>query len=174
MVYRVVFDSIFVKQDVCRSTLDLLGSLSDVALSDLRLSLSFCPPGTDISATPREIFRVDPLFRLAVIQLESICFYTNPIDTLNCVHQAMNLADTAAAVYSGQKSLSFAFEVSFLLFLSVLLASDVPELDAITRFADTYSRNVKLGVALDRAKSSLVASVLYCEDLIAKGRSRGS
>jgi hypothetical protein len=171
MIYRIVFDSIFARSDICVPRNNLLQSVADVPLRELKLASQFYPPGTDVRATPRAVFRPDPLYGLAVAQLESTCFYTNPFDILDSVHRAVRLSEAAATVYSGQNAPSFTFELSFVLFLAVLLASDVPELDAIAHFVDNYTPGQRIGPLLEHAKSDIVAGALYCQDLITKRRS---
>jgi hypothetical protein len=171
-IYRIVFDSIGARSDPWLSHNNLLQSVADVPLRELKLGPQFCPPDMDVRETPRALFRRDPLYGLAVAQLESACFHTNPFDILDGVHRAVRLTEAAATVYSCQNAPSFTFELSFVFFLAVLLASDLPELDAIAQFVDAYTPGPKIGALLENAKSDIVAGALYCQDLITKHRSR--
>jgi hypothetical protein len=97
--------------------------------------------------------------------LESICFYTNPLDILHCVNAAIKAIEAAATHYSGGAVLFFPFEVAFGLFIGVLLSADIPELDAIARFVQHYTPKSRLGTVLEYAKSNIVAAALHCREL---------
>jgi hypothetical protein len=62
----------------------------------------------------------------------------------------------------------FSFEVAFGLFLGVLLASEIPELDTIATFVQNYTPKSRLAAVMEYGKSNLVAGALYCRKLIAQ------
>jgi hypothetical protein len=144
-----------------------LKGLGSVTVGELRLPLEFCPPRTEAENAPRSVFRGDPHFGIAIRELESICFFTNPLDILHCVHTAIKATEAAATHYSGGAVPFFPFEVAFGLFVGVVLSSDIPELEAIARFVQRYTPKSRLGTVLEYAKSNLVAAALHCQELAA-------
>jgi hypothetical protein len=171
IVYRFVFDAVFARSDVIRSQVDLLAASADVPVASLELPLEFCPPGINLDATPRDVFRADQWFRQAVLQLECVSFYTNPLDILACAAEAIRCIEIAATHYSGGAVLFFSFEVAFGLFLGVLLACEIPELDAIATFVQNYTPRSRLAAVMEYGKSNLVAGAMYCRKLIAQRKS---
>jgi hypothetical protein len=167
VVYRIVFDSIFTRQDFLTPKAELLKRLEWVTVGELRLPIEFCPPRTEAAMAPRAVFRADPHFGTAVRELESICFFTNPRDILHCVPTAIKATEAAATHYSGGTVLFFPFEVAFGLFVGVVLSADIPELEAIARFVQQYTPKSRLGTVLEYAKSNLVAAALHCQELAA-------
>jgi hypothetical protein len=168
LVYRFVFDSIFARSDFFTSEVDLLKGVSAVTIGELRVPLEYCPPGTDPALCPRAVFRADEYFGIAVRELEALAFYTNPLDILHSVHRAIKATEAAVAHYSGGTVMFFPFEVSFGLFVAVALSADIPELDAVARFVQTYTPKSRVGTVLEYAKSNLVAAALHCRELAAE------
>jgi hypothetical protein len=169
-VYRVVFDFVFAKSDFFSPRIDILKRASAVTIAELRLPTEFCPPGIDTSLCPRAVFRADPHFAAAVRELEAACFDTNPLDMLYRVHVAIRATEAAATHYSGGAVTFFPFEVEFGLFVAVVLAADIPELEAIARFMQHYTPKSRLGTVLEYAKSTIVAAALHCQELAADGK----
>jgi hypothetical protein len=168
VVYRVVFDSIFARGDFFKPETDILKGAEKVTVGDLRVPFEFCPPGTNPAWSPRMVFRRDEYFGAAVRELETLAFYTNPLDILHCVHVAIKITEAAATHYSGGTVVFFPFEVAFGLFVAVLLSADIPELEAIARFVQRYTPKSRLGTVLEYAKSNLVAAALHCQELAAE------
>jgi hypothetical protein len=168
IVYRVVFDTVLAAKDIFAEAPDILAALQHTKIAALGLPNEFCPPNMDPARTPRDVFRTDPRFAAAVRELECICFHTNPLDILNCVSTAIQLIKGAATQYSGGNVLFFPFEVSFGLFVTLLLASDIPELDAIATLIQNYTPKARLCGALEYAKSNIVAAAVYCRKLSAQ------
>jgi hypothetical protein len=172
IVYRFVFDATFAKNDVYKSQIDLLSLIVDIPVASLELPLEFCPPAINLNATLRDVFRSDPWFRQAVLQLECIPFYTNPLDILTCAADAIRYIKVAATHYSGGAVLFFSFEVAFGLFLAVLLSCEIPELDAVATFVQNYTPKSRLDAVMEYGKSNLVAGAMYCRNSSHRG-SRG-
>jgi hypothetical protein len=148
-------------------------AVSDVTIGDLRVSLEFCPPGTDPGQRPRAVFRTDPHFGRAVHELEAVTVSPNPFDILHHVNTAVKATEAAATQYSGGKVVFLPFGVAFGLFFAVLLSADIPELGAVARFVQAYTPKSMLGAVLEYAKSALVAAAIHCREL-AEERAKGS
>ena len=120
--------------------------------------ISFCPHDIDVSLKPRDVFRDDPLFGKAVNKFEEIIFYTNPFDIIASIMQTISLIEMAASGYDKDKTLVFPFEVTFGLFLAVVLSSCAfYNITELARFVDLYTPQSGMCPSFDYARAKILA-----------------
>ncbi|OHT00966.1 hypothetical protein TRFO_32182 [Tritrichomonas foetus] len=168
LIFRYLFNSIYYKNmyfSPFNSCVDVIGELRNITLESLDLPLDFLPKNIDISLTPSQFFRNDPLFKDAVNELNEINFLTNPLDILGAVHKGLFIIEYAATQYSVRKVLIFPFEVSFGLFLANLLSCEIPQLLQIAEFVEACTPRHGLCPSIEFAKAKILGSSLQCKEM---------
>lgn len=142
LCFRAFFDAVYPEVKlffVNELHFDLIRALKDLTVGDIDPPRCCCPPNTRSDQLVADVFRHDPNYSLAVEQAEFISFFTNPLDILHHVYHALMEIEKATNVYSKGETSVLSFDVTFSLFLCVLLSSNIPELMRIAMFTDQYS-----------------------------------
>jgi hypothetical protein len=85
-----------------------------------------------------DVFRESDEYFMAVVDLRSIRFYTNPIDILNVIIDCLKEIMTAVGITGDFHESLLPFDDTFGLFLSVWIAAGVAELKWYRRFVSDY------------------------------------
>lgn len=147
-------------------TENILGKLSNVTIEELELQLDFCPTIDDLKLIPREVFRNDPHFSGAVVVMETIPYKTNPLDILDTVNNAILIIEESCTFYSKEPIQCLPFDVTFGLFLAILLSSDIPEFNSVVQFVDDCTPSSGLCSPLSYAKSNLIAAKCHLTEML--------
>ncbi|KAH0791240.1 hypothetical protein GPJ56_004860 [Histomonas meleagridis] len=176
LMFRCAFDKLYAvgKSPLNRepfnverlTTIDPLSKfLMNCTFADLCPPDEYCPKHEKDSKVS-EVFGNDPLYHKCVRSLESLVFFTNPIDALNEVHMTVtNIEKAANSYHQGTDSL-LAFEVIFGLFLCVTAAAHIPELQLYTDFINECTPQSGLTAVFDYAHTKLQAATNYLRTLI--------
>ena len=161
LLYRFIFDELYPTNPFFQNT-DIFENpfpcLNEVTNEQLQLPLSFCPTNMDVSLRPRDVFRNDPYFGKAVNKFEEIIFYNNPFDIIASIMQTVSLIEQAASAYDTEKTLVFPFEVTFGLFLAVVLSSCAyNNIVNLAKFVDLYTPQTGMCPNFDYARAKILA-----------------
>ena len=161
LLYRFIFDELYPINHFFHDS-DQFNNpfphLNEITIEQLQLPLSFCPPDINISLKPRDVFKNDPLFGKAVNKFEEIVFYTNPFDIIASIMQTVSLIEMAASGYDKEKTLVFPFEVTFGLFIAVVLSSCAfYNISNLARFVDLYTPQSGMCPSFDYARAKILA-----------------
>lgn len=167
LCFRALFDKVY--QDVKlfwlpELSFDLIGTLKGTKVSDVDPPRNCCPPGIKDDQVVSEIFRKDPNFSLAVEQIEFISFFTNPLDILHHVFHSLREIERATQVYGGGATTMLSFDVTFGLFLCILLSADIPELMRIAMFVDQYTPSRGLCPDFEFALAKLSTASIHLQN----------
>jgi len=167
LLYRLVFDRVYSQNSqLNKSCPDLISSLRSVQLNELPIPREYSPP-MDETKTCVDVFRKDPFFAKAIDHLENVMYYINPFDILSCVYQSIQQIEKAATIYSRDTPPSvFAFEVTFGLFIGVLLGSQIKTWKSVVNFVMSYTPQTGLAAQFEYARAKMEASTAECERMI--------
>ncbi|KAK8877964.1 hypothetical protein M9Y10_004727 [Tritrichomonas musculus] len=175
-LFRYAFDKLyaFQKSPLNRNPFDLnklktvdplIHYLSNCTFQQLKPPDECCPKHTpDMKVS--EVFRNDPDYYPAVLALEEIIFHTNPIDSLNAVHDCLHEIELAVNKIHPTKEAMLPFEVTFGVFLCVASASHIPELQNISDFIDECVPKTGLSPVFDFAHTKLKAATYHLRQIV--------
>ena len=169
LLYRYIFDEVYPVNGYLNKSdanVNPFPKVSEITNEELQLPLGFCPPDLDVSLKPRDVFRKDPYFSEAVSKYEEIEFFCNPFDIIAVIMQSINLIEKAASQYDKDKTLVFPFEVTFGLFLAVVLSSSsFYNISSIAKFVDLYTPQAGMCPAFDYARAKILACAAELEEM---------
>jgi hypothetical protein len=166
LMLRFVFDLVYEKNPYFLDcTEDVVGQLGELTLGYLSPPTGFLPP-YDPAAKVLDFFRSDPLFSKAIEPLHYIAFYTNTFDILACVEQSLTFIERAAFHYNKGETLVFPFEVTFGLFLGIVIASGIKNWANVANFIDAFTPLSGLCPAFEFSKAKIVASLMQFRQMI--------
>ena len=172
LIYRFVFDEVYPQRfcDYQNNNIILRNERNEIMHkqiknSELNLQLQYCP-SLDLNETPSETFKNDEYYKKAVDKFDEILFQTNPLDMLAVVVQVVSYIEEAASHYDNNQTRVFPFEVTFSLFMSVVLSSSIDDISSIAQFIEDYTPSTGLCPSFDYAKSNVLASAFEIENLI--------
>lgn len=85
-----------------------------------------------------DVFRSSPQYTNAVFYLDLLGFHTNPFDMLYSIHECIHQIEQAVGSSGSCHDAMLAFEATFSLFLSIVCASDVPNIPLYNEFITRY------------------------------------
>ena len=139
--------------------------LSKCTFDQLKPPNEFCPKH-ELNAKVSEAFRNDEDYTDAILSLESMIFYTNPIDALKSVRDTLKNIEKAANAKHPCKYSLLPFEVTFGLFLCVASAAHIPELQIYSDFVDECVPESGLSTVFDFAHTKLKAATSHLKKII--------
>ncbi|OHS93543.1 hypothetical protein TRFO_11761 [Tritrichomonas foetus] len=148
------------------TTVDPLSKyLSNCTFRQLSPIAEYCPPHTpDMKVS--EVFRKDEDYFPAILALEGISFYTNPIDALKSVRDCLLCIEVAADRKHHSEDTLLPFEVTFGLFLCVAAASHIPEMQNFSDFIDECVPESGLNPVFDFAHTKLTAATSHLRKIV--------
>lgn len=176
LVFRYAFDKLYgmnksplnrEKFDTSRlAYLDPISRyLYNCTFADIMPPNEYCPEHQNTDRVT-DIFRNDPYYQTAISYLEELQFYTNPMDSLNCVRLSLMGIESAANHYFKSGEAMLPFEVTFGLFLCVASASQVPELQNFSDFIDECAPESGLAPYFDFSHTKLSAATSHLRKII--------
>ena len=166
LLVRFIFDRLYATNEYYKSDGDdIIGELKDVTLGYLKPQQEFCPPYED-SMTVREFFRNDPKFSKAIRTLEAVVFQTNPFDILDCVEKSLTQIEAAASFYNGGQTYVFPFEVTFGLFLGVVMSCQIRNWVNISNFVEAYTPLSGLCPSFEFSRTKVVACLMQFQRMV--------
>jgi hypothetical protein len=169
LLYRFIFDEVYPKNNFFNKKVQSVNpfpKVSEMTNQELQLPLDFCPPDLDVSLKPRDVFRKDPYFSEAISKFEEIEFFHNPFDIIAVIMQSINLIEKAASHYDKDKTLVFPFEVTFGLFLVIVLSSSTYyNISSIAKFVDLYTPQAGMCPPFEYARAKILACAAELEEM---------
>jgi hypothetical protein len=166
LLLRFVFDLVDEKNPfLVNDGEDILEKLSKMALEYLSPSADFLPL-FDPSQKVKEFFRNNPLFSKAIGPLDHIGFYTNTFVILYCVEKSLTFIERVAFHDNKGETLMFPFEVTFGLFLGVVIASGIKNWENIADFIESFTPLAGLCPAFEFSKAKIVASLMQFQQMM--------
>jgi hypothetical protein len=144
---------------------DVIGQLADVTLAELCPPADFVPSFED-GMKVSDFFRSDPFFSEAIGCLEMAIFQTNGFDILNCVEKALTQIERAAFHYNNGETIVFPFEVTFALFLGIVISAQIRNWERIANFVEAYTPVSGLCPAFEFSRAKVVASLMQLRQMI--------
>ena len=141
---------------------DIIGRLRTLPISQLSLPKEYCPPICDETQSCASLFRKDPYFVKAVEALEMAQWHVNPFDILHCVEETIDYIEKAASAYATTPCTVFPFEVTFSLFMAVLLSTQIMNWGNIVDFVTKYTPQTGLAPKFEYARAKMEASKEEC------------
>lgn len=172
LIYRFIFDEVYPKNKYFvdfKPDNEKIAILRQITNAELQLPLQFCPP-IDLNKTPAETFRYDEQFGKGVSKIEEMMMYNNPFDILAVAVQTISLIEKAATCYDAEKTLVFPFEVTFTLFIALVLGSSINNLTEIANFVDEYTPQSGLCPQFEYARAKLLASSVQLDMMVEERR----
>lgn len=162
LLYRYIFDRVYKENSILNSetqTQNLIDNLRLCPVERLSLPKEYCPP-YDESQPAMTLFRKDEHFSKAVEALEEVQWHVNPFDILHCVEETIQQIEISASAYSTEetKCSVFPFEVTFSLFMGVLLSSQIMNWSNIIDFVVKYTPQTGLAPKFEYARAKMEAS----------------
>jgi hypothetical protein len=121
-----------------------------------------------------DFFRADPWFAQSIACLELAVFHTNAFDILDCVEKALTQIERSAFHYNQGETIVFPFEVTFGLFLGVVISSQIRNWERIAAFVDAYTPVSGLCPAFEFSRAKVVASLMQFRQMLKDGNGGGS
>lgn len=181
LLNRYIFDQIYVVNHHFfpkgNENLDIIAPISKFTFQKMSLPLDYFPSVTKPRNTIRKILREDEFYKRAIDDLEKMQFFTSPFDICACVMESIQSIKKGADHYS-KSSLDFDSNDLINLFMAVAIASDIPELLALSNFVSDYVYNSKSSEVdivsndLNRAKSVLIRGVEQLSEICEKEKQR--
>jgi hypothetical protein len=145
------------------------GNLSRIAkafpVESLEVSPEFLPPHTE-GLSVFETFKDLELFHRAASHLAFSCLFTNPIDALFEIHEAIHILEQFTASRAPGTGRNFlAFETMFGLFIAAILLSDIPNFAELASFLADFAPEGCLCQDFLFAFSTSQAAAKYCKTL---------
>ena len=168
LLYRFIFDEIYQKGLTNKYFVQeekIVQRMRHIKNSDIQLPSQYCP-SFDADEAPYFTFRNDEFFGKAVFAIECAHFFTNPLDIIATTVQAISFIEESASHYDTENTRMFPFEVTFTLFIAVVLSTSFCDLSGLAQFIDDYTPKSGLCPAFEFAKSTLLASLTYIISLI--------
>lgn len=171
-LYRYIFDHTYEKNIYINTELrhqrncqkDVVSKLRTIKMEKLDLIQEYLPH-FDENQPPLNLFQNDSYYSKAVEELEMVSFYNNPFDIIYAVANSISQIEMAATYYSGEKSTVFPFEVTFSLFMGVLLSSNIESWTDLVHFVVKYTPQTGLAPKFEYARANMEASLEQCEKL---------
>lgn len=167
MLTRYVFDEVYTKNpwlnNPCKNVMMLL---KDMTIAQIDGAREFFSPDLDETKPAREL-RKDPHYAKAIYELEAMQWATSPLDVLEAVHRSLVAIERAGGQYCTESEKMFSFEVSFSLFMTVTLASDIPEYLNLANFAREFFVDLVAPPDAQFALAIFTACASYLQELIA-------
>jgi hypothetical protein len=168
LVIRALFDRVYDKNPFFMEPEDdVVGRLADITLKELAPPAEFLPPFEDNTKVV-DLFRGDPLFSESIACIEMVVFQTNGFDILDCVEKALTQIERAAFHYNKGATIVFPFEVTFALFLGVVLSSQIRNWGNIANFVEAYTPVSGLCPAFEFSRAKVVASLMQFRQMLAE------
>ena len=136
LLYRYVFDEIYPFNCYYQVEEENMMPLKKITFRDIDVDLRYFSSDTELRNRPRAILRNDEYYYASILELEEMVFHNNPIDMLFCVHKAKSLAFKAACSYGKTNNINEEQQIK--IFVSVILASDVPNFKQLVSFILDY------------------------------------
>ena len=160
LLVRFIFDRLYATNEYYKNDgEDIIGELKNVTMGYLKPQQDFCPKYED-DVCVRDYFRSDPKFYKAIETIEQVVFQTNPFDILDCVEKSLTLIEAAASYYNDGKTYVFPFEVTFGLFLGVVMSSQVRNWVNISTFVEAYTPLSGLCPSFEFSRTKVVACLM--------------
>lgn len=171
-LFRLVFDEVYSKNpNLLHNTIndDLLAKVRNLTIGELDPPKDFCPKWKD-SDLVVDVFRNDPKFKDAIKLVETVQFYSNPLDILHVIYETLCIIERAASYYAKDKSMisMLPFEVMFALLLGTVLGSSNPEIIQLSDFTIRYTPRNGLTSEYQFALAKLTALSLHFKSLAEK------
>ena len=167
LIIRLLFDRTYDRNVyLTNNGRDVLHELSNITVKEFTPPSDFSPKYSSDNTTIVQLFRNDKYFSEAVSELENIAFYTNPFDLLNCVDLSLAAIEKAATEYNNYQTMVFPFEVTFELFLAVVIASQIPNWENVSKMVNIYTPNVGLCPSFEFSKAKIAASLMQFLNMI--------
>lgn len=165
LLVRFIFDRLYETNEYYQSDGDdILGALSAVTVGYLAPPDGFHPP-YELDARVVDCFRGDAMFIKAIDILEEVTFHTNPFDILDCVERCLTQVESSASYYDGGKTYVFPFEVTFGLFMAVVISSQIRNWVNISKFVEAYTPITGLCPAFEFSRTKIVACLMQFESM---------
>jgi hypothetical protein len=162
LLFRSMFDAAFRRSPkfFFPGSVGLVESLSkSVVCGDLTPPPRYLPPFEPDSLVA-DVFQQVAQFRTAGDHLASMALYTNPLDmlwevneALKCIHRVV-VINTPPGEQSGEV---FAFETTFTLFCGSVLCSGQPEFEATAKFIIDFEPKGRFSAAFEYAQATISA-----------------
>lgn len=164
LMIRLLFEKVYCKNPLLTTNgIDLIDQFKHLTTKEMLPPPEFSPKFQSDNEEIGLVFRNDPLFGPAVTELQFITFYTNPLDILYCLDQSLSLIEKAATEYNNHQTLVFPFEVTFELFMSVLISSQINNWYNISKMVEIYTTESGLCPSFEFSKAKIIASVMQLE-----------
>jgi hypothetical protein len=163
---RFIFDEVYeIHPFVTHDGLDIVGKLSDCTLAVLDPPAEFMPPfERDMKVV--DVFRNDPFFAKSIEALEFSIFQTNGFDVLACVERSLAAIEKAAFHHNKGLTIVFPFEVTFGLFLGVVISSQIRNWEQIASLVDSYTPISGLCPVFEFSRAKIVASLIQLRQMV--------
>ena len=177
LLFRYAFDRLYLygksplnRDTFYKSDLTNINALSrylmNCTFEDINPPDEYCPKHEQNSRIST-VFRNDPSYFHSIQSLESMAFYTNPIDSLNEVCNAIKFIEIAANKYHRSKEVLMEFDTIFGLFICVTAGAHIPEFQKYSDFIDECLPSSGLTSEFDYAHTNLQAVTNHLKTLIA-------
>jgi hypothetical protein len=117
------------------------------------------------------VFRNDSWFKKAIECLEMVVFHTNGFDILACVEKTLVQIEKAAYHYNGGLTVVFPFEVTFGLFLGVVISSQIRHWGKIAGLVEAYTPAFGLCPSFEFSRAKVIASHVQMKQMLEEARS---
>jgi hypothetical protein len=139
-------------------------------VADSAAPLAFLPQCEPEDALADVVAR-DPDLAQAAREIGAAAFCNSPLDVLYAVH--LSLAQVRKSVRKRDVESVQSFDIVFGLFLLVLLASDLPDPEAVIRLVRDHAPAEGLAGPLEYARSTVVAAGVQCALIVDRERDAG-
>jgi len=120
------------------------------------------------SNVPRDLVKSNPTLQSASEDLFLLSTMVSPIDILMQTHIILSKIKMYI-IESGDsktKEIACAFDTIFALFLLVLIASDIPNIEEVFTFVINFSPRIGLSGSLDYANATITAALKQCQIML--------
>jgi hypothetical protein len=165
LLIRFVFDRVYDRNPFFQGPAqNIIGCISKVTMRELSPPNEFLPPFEE-DGFVHDFFKNDPLFSVAVNELNRSMFQTNGLDILDCVEKAIRQIERAAFQYNNGETIVFPFEVTFALFLGVLIGSEIRNWEQIANFVEAYTPSTGMCPAFEFSRAKVLASLVQLQQM---------
>ncbi|EAX87471.1 hypothetical protein TVAG_148380 [Trichomonas vaginalis G3] len=168
-LFRLVFDEVYpLNTQLLHTNLseDIVSKIRQMTIAELDPPRDFCPKwnNDDIASV---VFKNNEFFKEAIDIIETIHFYSNPLDVLRIIYMALNVIERAASYYANDKSSisMLPFEVMFALLIGTVLGSSTPEIVQLSQFTINYTPKFGLTSEYQFALAKLTALSLHLKSI---------
>ncbi|EAX95150.1 hypothetical protein TVAG_268870 [Trichomonas vaginalis G3] len=158
-IYRYIYETIFIRfPQTLAFKIDYTQAkaLEQLKICDLQMIPPY-KPECDEQLHPRDVFPLIEDFKDAVSSLQKLYFVVCPFDILDCVNDAITSIEKGCSRLCNYTETVFSFDTIFILFLACILASEIYDIDSMSKLCMDFIPVNKLAPKFEYAKAKIFA-----------------